>query len=78
MRKKRLARLPQISVRSKFTSIVDLAGRSINGLEELVDFLVGHLFTEVGEDYVQVSIAYPSLLAVIRCKSHCSAAGQRQ
>lgn len=32
------------------TGIVDLAGGSVDSLEEFVDFIVGHLFTEVGED----------------------------
>ena len=30
--------------------VVDLAGAGIDGLEKLIDFLIGHFLTEVGED----------------------------
>lgn len=37
------------------TSVVDLAGAGIHGLQELVDLLVGHLLAEVREDVLELA-----------------------
>lgn len=42
--------------RQRHTSVVDLPRTSINRLEQLIDFIVGHFLPEVREDYT-VSIA---------------------
>ena len=50
---------------TRLTGVVDLAAAGINGFEKLVYFLVGHLLSEVCEDYysdrVSIQVLFPYL-----------------
>lgn len=36
-------------------SVVDFAAACVDSLEQLVDFIIGHLFAQVGKNWVNVS-----------------------
>lgn len=35
------------------TSVIDLAATCVNSLEQLIDFFIAHLLTEICQDYIE-------------------------